>query len=71
MHVFGSLNTASTLIDLDDMVQSADVVFSSPSCGPNVEKHFKNLQRTGTTLDETTKSKSESLKVNVKSKFTF
>ncbi|XP_039657009.1 uncharacterized protein LOC120559388 [Perca fluviatilis] len=66
MHVFGSLTTASTLIELDDMVQSAAVVFSSPSCGPNVEKHFKNLQswmqRTATTLDETTKSKSESLK---------
>jgi len=55
------------------MVQSAAVVFSSPSCGPNVEKHFKNLQSwlLRATLDETTKSKSESFEVNVNTKFAF
>lgn len=75
MHVFGALTTASTLKELDDMVQSAAVVFSSPSFGAIVEKHFKNLQswlqRTGKTLDVTTNSKieAEDLKVNDKSSF--
>ena len=57
MHVFGLLTTATTLEDLDDMVQSAAVVFSSPSSGANVEKHFQNiqswLQKKGVQLDET------------------
>lgn len=30
--------------DLDDVVQSAAIVFSSPSTDVNVEKHFHNLQ---------------------------
>ncbi|XP_059376303.1 uncharacterized protein LOC132112707 isoform X12 [Carassius carassius] len=63
MHVFGALTTASTLKELDDMVQSATVVFSSPCCGASVEKHFKNLQswlqKKGTPLDETTKSRGD------------
>ncbi|XP_016405730.1 uncharacterized protein LOC107738494 isoform X1 [Sinocyclocheilus rhinocerous] len=63
MHVFGALTTASTLKELDDMVQSATVVFSSPSCGASVEKHFKNLQswlqKKGTPLDETTESRGD------------
>lgn len=61
MHIFGLLTTASSLEDLDDMVESAAVVFSSPSSGANVEKHFNRLQswlkKTGTPeLDETAKS---------------
>lgn len=69
MHIFGLFTTASTLEDLDDMVQSAAVVFSSPSNGKNVEKHFNNLQSWLTKkplqLDETAKSQSvaEDIKV--------
>lgn len=44
MHVFGLLTTAKALKDLDEMVESAAVVFSSPSSGENVEKHFNDLQ---------------------------
>ena len=59
-HIFGLLTTASSLEDLDDMVQSAAVLFSSPSSGASVEKHFNNLQswltNSGLQLDETTKS---------------
>lgn len=75
MHSFGALTTASTLQELDDMLQSAAVVFSSPCSGQNVEKHFKNLQlwlqKTKIDLDVTAESKSntEDLKVNVKSDF--
>lgn len=70
MHIFGLLTTASSLEDLDDMFQSAAVVFSSPSSGANIEKHFNNLQswlkKTGTQMDETAKSQlsSEDLTVN-------
>ncbi len=73
MHSFGALTTASSLQELDDMVKSAAVVFSSPCSGQNVEKHFKNLQlwlqKTKIDLDVTAESKSnmEDLKVNVKS----
>ncbi|KAL7370450.1 hypothetical protein ABVT39_000967 [Epinephelus coioides] len=44
MHIFGLFTTASTLEELDEMVQSAAVVFNSPSSAANVEKHFQNLQ---------------------------
>lgn len=70
MHTSGLLTTASTVTDLDEMVQSAAVVFSSPSRA-RLEKHFKNLQplmqKTGIEVNVTTKSKSntEDLKVNV------
>lgn len=70
MHVFGLLTTANSLEDLDDMVESAAVVFSSAFSAANVEKHFNNLQswlkRTGTQMDETAKSQlsSEDLMVN-------
>ncbi|XP_049333302.1 uncharacterized protein LOC125801146 isoform X2 [Astyanax mexicanus] len=57
MHVFGLFTTASSLRELDDMVESAAVVFSSPYSGPSVEKHFNNLQcwlqNKGFHLDET------------------
>lgn len=70
MHVFGALTTASTLAELDDMVQSVAVVFSSPSSGANVEKHFKNLQswlqNIGTPVDVTTsKRDNENLRVKI------
>ena len=44
MHVLGLLTTASTLKDLDDVVESAAVVFGSQWSWKNVEKHFRNLQ---------------------------
>ncbi|XP_034054814.1 uncharacterized protein LOC117534693 [Gymnodraco acuticeps] len=57
MHVFGLLTTVSSLEDLEDMVQSTAVVFSSPSSGANVSKHFNNLQswllKKGLQLDDT------------------
>lgn len=60
MHIFGLFTTASTLEELDDMVQSAAVVFSSPCSAANVEKHLDNiqtwLQRTKTELDDTKSS---------------
>ncbi|KAA0706254.1 hypothetical protein E1301_Tti016251 [Triplophysa tibetana] len=62
MHTFGLLTTASIVAELDEMVQSAAVVFSSPSSGARVEKHFKNLQswmqKTAIEVNVTTKSKS-------------
>ena len=44
MHVVGLFTTASTLDELDDMVESAAVVFGSPRSGDNVERHHRNLQ---------------------------
>lgn len=38
MQVFGTFTTASTLDELDDMVQSAAVVFGSPSRGEALQK---------------------------------
>ena len=70
MHTFGLLTSAKSLCDLDDMLESAAVVFSSPSSGANVEKHFANLQswlkRKGTQIEETVKSEinAEDLKVS-------
>ncbi|XP_034551979.1 uncharacterized protein LOC117821656 [Notolabrus celidotus] len=62
MHGFGLFTTATTLEDLEDMVQSATVVFSSPSSEANVEKHFHNLQKwlqnKGIQLDDTAKPQS-------------
>lgn len=70
MHVSGLLTTASSLQELDDMVRSAAVVFSSPCSGTNVEKHFNNIQslltREKFQIEDMGKSKinSEDLKVN-------
>lgn len=67
---FWSVDTASTLGDLDDMIRTATVVFASRSTGANVERHFSNLQtwlqKKGTQLDETAKpwSDPEGLEVN-------
>ncbi|KAL7870566.1 hypothetical protein SRHO_G00080630 [Serrasalmus rhombeus] len=44
MHTFGLLTSASTLAELDEMLLSCTVLFSSPCSSENVEKHFKNLQ---------------------------
>ena len=44
MHTFGLLTTAKSLCDLGDMLESAAVVYSSPSSGANVQKDFLNLQ---------------------------
>ena len=44
MHVFGLMAQATTLNELDDIVRSTTVVFSSSCSGQEVEKHFHNLQ---------------------------
>ena len=44
MHVFGVMTQATTQKQLDEVVVSATVLFSSPRSGENVEKHFQNLQ---------------------------
>ncbi len=44
MHVFGLLTSAATLVEMEDILISITVVFSSPQSGDNVEKHFRNLQ---------------------------
>lgn len=45
MHVFGLMTQATTLHELDDIVRSTTVVFSSLCSGQEVEKHFQNLQQ--------------------------
>ncbi|KAK0132619.1 hypothetical protein N1851_032487 [Merluccius polli] len=44
MHVFGLMTQATTLHELDDIVCSTNVVFSSSCSGEQVDKHFHNLQ---------------------------
>lgn len=44
MHVFGLLTSATTLAEMEDILISMAIVFSSPKSGENVEKHFLNLQ---------------------------
>ncbi len=44
MHVFGLLTSAATMVEMEDILISMTVVFSSPQSGDNVEKHFCNLQ---------------------------
>lgn len=44
MHVFGLLTSAATSVEMEDILFIMAVVFSSPQCGENVEKHFLNLQ---------------------------
>ncbi|XP_036066996.1 uncharacterized protein LOC118598438 [Oryzias melastigma] len=44
MHVFGYMTQAETLVELDGIVTSAAIVFSSSHSGDNVEKHFQSLQ---------------------------
>lgn len=73
MHIFGLFKTAQSLNELDDMVQSAAVLFSSPSSGENVHRHFQNLQSKLLTIgqlpDETNKKtiEAEDMKVSVQS----
>ena len=45
MHVFGLLAECATLPEMDEAVDSATVLFSSPCTGAIVTKHFKNLQQ--------------------------
>ncbi|KAJ4930319.1 hypothetical protein JOQ06_019323 [Pogonophryne albipinna] len=45
MHVSGLMTQATTMSELDEVVTSAVVVFSSSHSDRNVGKHFKNLQR--------------------------
>ncbi|RXN32919.1 hypothetical protein ROHU_004440 [Labeo rohita] len=44
MHLFGLLTSAATLMEMDDIIISMTVVFSSSHSGDNVQKHFQNLQ---------------------------
>ncbi|KAM8748584.1 uncharacterized protein AB9X84_013707 [Acanthopagrus schlegelii] len=44
MHVLGLMTQATTLKELEEVVVSATVVFSSPASHENVEKYFQNLQ---------------------------
>ena len=44
MHIFGLMTQVSTLKQLDEVVISANMVFSSSHSAANVEKHFRNLQ---------------------------
>lgn len=44
MHVFGLMTQASTMRELDEIIISATMVFSSSQSGGKVEKHFENLQ---------------------------
>lgn len=50
MHVFGLMTQATTLKQLDEVLGSATVVFSSPRSGENVEKHFQKMLRNIQTL---------------------
>ncbi|XP_032365949.1 uncharacterized protein LOC116684162 [Etheostoma spectabile] len=45
MHVFGRMTQATTLEEMDEVLLSATMVFSSSHSGTNVEKHFQNLQK--------------------------
>ncbi|XP_028991434.2 uncharacterized protein LOC114846544 isoform X3 [Betta splendens] len=44
MHTFGAMAQATTIEELEEIIVSAAVVFSSSHSGKKVEKHFKNLQ---------------------------
>ncbi|RXN11049.1 hypothetical protein ROHU_010709 [Labeo rohita] len=44
MHLFGLLTSAATLMEMDNIIISMTVVFSSSHSGDNVQKHFQNLQ---------------------------
>lgn len=50
MHLFGLLTSAATLMEMDDIITSMTVLFSSPQSGENVEKHFQNLQNSMQTI---------------------
>lgn len=43
MHTFGLLACSTSLKQMDEVLLSATVVFSSPCSGDNVEKHYNNL----------------------------
>lgn len=45
MHIFGLLASCASLPEMDNIIVSATVQFSSPCSGKNVDKHFHNLQQ--------------------------
>ena len=54
MHVFGMLTSASSIAELDEMLLSCTVIFSSPCSSENVEKHFNNIQTMLTNIGDST-----------------
>ncbi len=44
MHIFGLLACCSTLKEMDEVLLSSTVLFCSLCNGPNVAKHYNNLQ---------------------------
>lgn len=54
MHVFGLLTSASSIAELDEMLLSCTVIFSSPCSSDNVEKHFNNIQTMLTNIGDST-----------------
>nr|XP_019961581.1 PREDICTED: uncharacterized protein LOC109641528 [Paralichthys olivaceus] len=54
MHVFGLLTSASSIGELDEMLLSCTVIFSSPCSSENVEKHSNNIQTMLTTIGDST-----------------
>lgn len=45
MHIFGIMTQASTMQELDEILISATIVFSSSQSGAKVDAHFENLQQ--------------------------
>lgn len=41
----GLMTQATTMAELEEIVDSCAVLFSSPKRGQNVDKHFNNLQQ--------------------------
>ncbi len=44
MHTFGLLACSANLMQMDEVLLSATVLFCSPCTGDNVAKHYNNLQ---------------------------
>lgn len=56
MHVFGRLACSTTLKDMEEIIASATVVFSSPCNGNNFAKHYQHLLeliKQSTAMDDT------------------
>ncbi|CAK6982373.1 PREDICTED: uncharacterized protein LOC109641528 [Scomber scombrus] len=52
MHVFGLLTSARSIGELDEILHSCTVIFSSPCSSGNVEKHFNKIQTMLTTIGD-------------------
>ncbi|XP_063075866.1 uncharacterized protein LOC134465901 [Engraulis encrasicolus] len=63
------MTQAQTMADLEQLITSAAMVFSSPCTGPGVEKHFNNLQilLQGHTIDEGTTEEEDFVLSEIKS----